>query len=223
MAIYNPTFIKMDSIVILCNGAFPSEPYPLFLMDSAKGVVCCDGSLSKLLKHNPSAQPLAIVGDMDSLSADLQEKFAGIIVHETEQDYNDLTKAMRWVLRVHPEVQEITILGATGLREDHTIGNLGLLMEFTRIFDLGDRKVTMVSDYGTAFAITDSCDLHLGEGRRISLFSADNSLKISSTGLQWPTDDVVFDAWWKATLNRSTEPIVSLRFNHPSSALVIID
>jgi thiamine pyrophosphokinase len=130
---------------------------------------------------------------------------------------------MRWVLREHPEVSEITILGATGLREDHTIGNLGLLMEYTRLFDLGDRKVTMVSDYGTAFAITNTCDLHLGEGRRISLFSADNTLRISSTGLQWPTDDVVFDAGWKATLNRTTEPIVTLRFNHPSAALVIID
>ena len=213
----------MNGIVILSNGAFPTEPYPLYLLDSAEGVVCCDGAVEKWLEHNPDARPLMIVGDMDSLPQELQERFSGIVFHEEEQDYNDLTKAMRWVLREHPEVSEITILGATGLREDHTIGNLGLLMEYTRLFDLGDRKVTMVSDYGTAFAITNTCDLHLGEGRRISLFSADNTLRISSTGLQWPTDDVVFDAWWKATLNRTTEPIVTLRFNHPSAALVIID
>ena len=213
----------MNSLIILSNGAFPTEPYPLFLLDNAEGVVCCDGSLSKLLEHNPSARPLAIVGDMDSLPSELQERFAGLIVHETEQDYNDLTKAMRWILREHPEVAEITILGATGLREDHTIGNLGLLMEYTRLFDLGERRVSMVSDYGTAFAITDTCDLHLGEGRRISLFSADNSLRISSEGLEWPTDNVVFDAWWKATLNRTTHPIVHLSFSHPSAALVIVD
>ena len=213
----------MKGIVILCNGVFPTEPYPLYLLDSAEGVVCCDGAITKWLEHNPDAKPLVIVGDMDSLPQNLQERFSGAIFHEEEQDYNDLTKAMRWVLREHPEVSEITILGATGLREDHTIGNLGLLMEYTRMFDLGDRKVTMVSDFGTAFAITNTCDLHLGEGRRISLFSADNTLRVSSTGLQWPTDDVVFDAWWKATLNRTTEPIVTLRFNHPSAALVIID
>ena len=213
----------MNNIVILSDGAFPTEPYPLYLLDSAEGVVCCDGAVTKWLAHNPDARPLMIVGDMDSLPQELQDRFSGIVFHEEEQDYNDLTKAMRWVLREHPEVSEITILGATGLREDHTIGNLGLLMEYTRLFDLGERKVTMVSDFGTAFAITNTCDLHLGEGRRISLFSADNSLRISSTGLQWPTDDVVFDAWWKATLNRTTEPIVTLRFNHPSAALVIID
>jgi len=213
----------MTSIAILCDGLFPSEPYPLYLLDSAPGVVCCDGALSKLLAHNPSARPLAVVGDLDSLSEELRAQYSALIVRESEQDDNDLTKAMRWVLRTHPEVSEIVILGATGLREDHTIGNLGLLMEYTRLFDLDGRKVSMVSDFGTAFAITDTCDLHLGEGRRFSLFSADNTLRISSEGLQWPTDEVVFDAWWKATLNRTVSPIVSLRFNHPSSALVIVD
>ena len=215
--------MKMTSIIILCDGAFPTQPYPLYLLDSAEGVVCCDGALEKLLAHNPSARPLAVVGDMDTLPEALQKQFSAVVVREREQDDNDLTKAMRWVLREHPELAEIVILGATGLREDHTIGNLGLLMEYTRLFDLGERKVTMVSDYGTAFAITDTCDLHLGEGRRFSLFSADNTLRIASEGLQWPTDNVVFDAWWKATLNRTVAPIVSLHFNHPSSALVIVD
>ena len=168
----------MNSIVILCDGQFPSEPYPLYLLDSAEAVVCCDGALEKWLAHNPAARPLAVVGDLDSLPKELQEKFSTCIEHVAEQDDNDLTKAMRWVLREHPEVTEIVILGATGLREDHTIGNLGLLMEYTRLFQLGARNVSMVSDYGTAFAITDSCDLHLGEGRRFSFFSADNSLRV---------------------------------------------
>lgn len=213
----------MNSIVILCNGLFPSEPYPLYLLDSAEGVVCCDGALNQLLAHNPSARPLAVVGDMDSLPPEQQNAFRDILVAVAEQDDNDLTKAMSWVLREHPEVQDIVILGATGLREDHTVGNLGLLMEYTRLFPLGERKVSLVSDFGTAFAITGSCDLHLGEGRRFSFFTADNSLKVTSEGLQWPLDDVVFDAWWKASLNRTTEPVVSLHFNHPSAALVMVD
>ena len=156
----------MNSIVILAAGLFPTGPYPLYLLDSAEGVVCCDGALERWLEHTPSARPLAVVGDMDSLPQDLQDRFSSCLVPVAEQDYNDLTKAMRWVLSVHPEVSEIVILGATGLREDHTVGNLGLLMDYPRLLDLGDRRVSMVSDFGTAFAVTDSCDLHLGEGRR---------------------------------------------------------
>ena len=213
----------MNTIIILGNGAFPTEPYPLFLLDSAEGVVCCDGALERWLAHNPQAQPLAVVGDLDSLPQALQERFSAVLFPETEQDDNDLTKALRWVLREHPETEEITILGATGLREDHTVGNLGLLMDYPRQFALGSRRLTLVSDFGTAFPITDSCELHLGEGRRFSLFSADNSLTITSEGLEWPTDKVVFDAWWKATLNRTVAPIVTLHFSHPSTALVLVD
>lgn len=213
----------MNSIVILCNGAFPTEAYPLYLLDSAEGVVCCDGAIQKWLEYNPNANPLAIVGDLDSISAELKERFPSVLVHVSEQDDNDQTKALRWVLENHPEASEIVFLGATGLREDHTIGNLGHLMDFPRDFDLGERKLSMVSDFGTFFVVTDSCDLHLGEGRRISLFSADNSLRICSEGLEWPLDEVVFDAWWKATLNRTSAPIVSLHFNHPSSLLVMVD
>ena len=213
----------MHSFVILCNGAFPTEPYPLFLLDQAEGVVCCDGALTGYLERHPDRRPLAVVGDMDSLPLALRERYADLVAHESEQETNDMTKALRWILTHHPEVEEISFLGATGLREDHTIGNLGLLMDYPRQFPLGERRISMVSDFGTAFPVTDSCDLHLGEGRRISLFSADNSLKVSSEGLEWPLDDVVFDAWWKATLNRTTAPIVSLHFNHPSALLILID
>ena len=213
----------MTSIVILCNGAFPTEPYPLYLLDSAEGVVCCDGALVKFLEHAPERMPLAVVGDLDSLPEEMRSCYSHILFPVAEQDDNDQTKALRWVLQNHPEVSEIVFLGATGLREDHTIGNLGLLMDYPRQFDLGGRRLSMVSDFGTAFPVTDSCDLHLGEGRRLSLFSADNTLKITSEGLEWPTDQVVFDAWWKATLNRTVAPIVTLHFSHPSTALILVD
>ena len=218
----------MKSVVILCDGEFPRKAYPLYLLDSADAVVCCDGSVLKYLRYGKrrfgeARLPEAVVGDMDTLPKSWQERLAPIVVHESEQDYNDLTKAMRYVLAKHPDVTDIHILGAGGRREDHTIGNLGLLMEYTRLFELGDIRVEMVSDYTTAFAITDSCELHLGKGRRVSLFSPDNSLTIKSEGLQWPTDAVVFDAWWPATLNRAVADVVKLTFSHPSRALVVVD
>jgi thiamine pyrophosphokinase len=160
---------------------------------------------------------------MDTLPKGWQERLSRLVVQEREQDYNDLTKAMRYVLREHPDAEQIHILGAGGRREDHTVGNLGLLMEFPRLLELGDIRVDMVSDYTTAFAITDSCELHVGKGRRVSLFSPDNTLNIRSEGLQWPTDAVVFDNWWPATLNRAVDDVVRLTFSHPSRALVVLD
>jgi len=216
------------NVVILGNGEFPRKAYPLYLLESADAVVCCDGAAVKYLRYTKKRfgeerMPEAVVGDMDSLPKAARERLAPVIVPVAEQDDNDQTKAMRYVLEHHPDVTQIHILGATGQREDHTVGNLGLLMEYTRMFDLKDIQLEAVSDYGTAFPLTDSCELHVGKGRRVSLFSPDNSLTIRSEGLQWPTDDVVFDAWWPATLNRATDDVVKLTFSHTSRALVILD
>ena len=212
----------MNNIVILCNGKFPRKEYPLYLLEKAEAVVCCDGAAVKYLRRF-GRMPEAVIGDMDSLPNKWREKLGPIVLHVEEQDDNDMTKAMRYVLEHHPEVKDIHILGATGLREDHTVGNLGLLMEYTRLFDLGEIRVEMVSDYSTAFAVADSCELHVGKGRRVSLFSPDNSLTIKSEGLEWPTDGVVFDNWWPATLNRATADVVKLTFSHTSRALVVLD
>ena len=133
------------------------------------------------------------------------------------------SKAVQYILEQRPEVEEIHILGATGKRADHTVGNLSLLMEYPRRFELGGRRIDIVSDYGTAFALTDTATLDVGAGRRVSLFSPDNSLRIDSEGLVWPTGGVVFDNWWKATLNRAGADRITLRFSHPSRALVFLD
>ncbi len=295
----------MASAVIICAGDFPRREYPRYLLESADLVVCCDSAFSRYLRFCKGNLPesLVIIGDMDSLPAALQKKYAGHIIRIAEQDDNDQTKAVRYILAERPEIDTIHILGATGRREDHTLGNLSLLMEYARTFlagrtadeplgpgeriadepgrrtadepggriadepgrrtadELGGRiadepsrriadepggriadeplgpgeapvnrekgqrrdvQVDIVSDYSTAFAITDTCDLYVGEGRPVSVFSPDNSLRIVSEGLQWPTDNVVFDNWWKATLNRATSDRIRLRFSHPSIALVIL-
>lgn len=146
-------------------------------------------------------------------------------VHVTEQDSNDLSKALRFVLSTYRDITSITILGATGRREAHTIGNLSLLMEYEKRYHFWEKGIEtqMVSDYSTAFAVGDSCRLQVGEGRAVSLFTCDPSLKVRSEGLEWPLDEVVFDNWWRATLNRATADEIVLNLSHPAPLLIILD
>lgn len=215
-------------VVIICDGNFPKTEYPRYLIRTADFIICCDGALMKFLRNSKAIfgearLPDLVTGDMDTLSAAMQKKYADIIVKEDEQEHNDQTKAVRWALSNLDGIESICILGATGGRADHTIGNISLLMEYTRMFDLGDINLEMVTDKETIFPITDSTDFDCGTGRQVSIFSPDNSLRIKSEGLAFPTEDVVFDNWWKATLNKATQDTVKLELNHPSIALVMIN
>ena len=91
------------------------------------------------------------------------------------------------------------------------------------MFDLGEITIEMVTDEGTIFPINDTIEFECGPGRSISIFSPDNSLKIRSEGLAYPTDDVLFDNWWKATLNKTVQDKVRLELSHKSIALIILD
>lgn len=212
------------------NGQFPKKEYPLYLLESADCVVCCDGALDTYLRHfrgRNLRRPDVVIGDMDSLSKKTAERFRDIAVKIDEQETNDQSKAFHYILEHFPDVDTIHILGATGKREDHTIGNLSLLMEYAREMrrqDCGRTvSVDIVSDWSTAFAITDSCTLDVGEGRSVSIICPDNSLNIKSEGLVWPTDNVVFDNLWQTTLNRASADRISLTFSHPSIALIILN
>ena len=210
---------------IVANGDFPRKEYPLWLLKNADVVVCCDSATSVRRLEKLGVEPVAVVGDMDSLPPGRMKALGKRAVRGEEQDYNDLNKAFVWLLDNYPQVSDIQILGATGKSEAHALGNLSYLMFWEREHRLSERgvRVEMVSDYNTAFAVCDSCELHVGEGRKISFFSDDKELRIASTGLQWPTDGVSFDFWFRGTLNRAVSDVVSLRFNHPAPALVILD
>ena len=216
------------TVVIICDGQFPKTEYPRYLIRTADFIICCDGALKKFMKYSTSIfgeerLPDLVIGDMDTLPASWQKKYQDIIIKESEQEHNDQTKAVRWALNNISDIAELYILGSTGGRADHTIGNLSLLMEYTRMFELGDIVVQAITDEGTIFAVNDTIEFDCGTGRSVSIFSPDSSLNIKSAGLEYQTDGVVFDNWWKATLNRASQDNVRLEFNHPSMALIILD
>ena len=201
-------------IVIVADGAFPTHPYPLEVLRKADKIICCDNAVLKLEKNCSNLRCDFIAGDMDSMSPENQIKYKDIIHKESEQEHNDMTKAFRLAMTLSPE--KISILGATGLREDHTLGNISLVAEYAKTF----RNVEMVTDYGVFFPIFGTSTIKCTAGEQLSIFAFDQTVQIKSSGLKYPTDNVVFDLWWKATLNEALAEDVRLEFNHPAIALI---
>jgi thiamine pyrophosphokinase len=190
--------------VILADGSFPVHKIPLGWLREADHIICCDGSTESLVLTG--LEPEAIVGDLDSLSREITERFADRLFRHEEQDTNDLTKAVDWC--IIKGFKEIVILGATGKREDHTIGNISLLAEYSK-----EIKVIMITDTGTITPVLESCKISSFTGQQISIFSIDPKTEITSGGLKYNLDKLKLHNWWRATLNEATGDSFELTFN----------
>lgn len=198
------------STVILANGKFPEHDIPVGTLRSASRIICCDGAAELLV--NSGLEPVAIVGDCDSLSSRVIEKYGNIIFRISEQETNDLTKAVRWCYE--RGYNDIVILGATGKREDHTIGNISLLAEFAEIVN-----VKMITDTGIFHPLLKSAGFDSFPGQQVSIFSIDPKTEITSSGLKYPLIHKKLGNWWEATLNEATGKSFSLTFN--GGALIV--
>ena len=189
--------------VIVADGTFPQHEIPLGYLKNAKRIVCCDGSTENLLLYG--MLPDAIVGDLDSLTDELISRFADRIFLDENQDTNDLTKAVSWCSEMG--FKDIVILGATGKREDHTIGNISLLAEYVK-----DMNVIMITDTGVLIPFLKSSEISSYPGQQVSIFSIDPETEVTSHGLRYPLNRTKISNWWCATLNESAGETFSLEF-----------
>ena len=172
-------------VVIVANGEFPTHRIPLEVLKHARHIVACDGAIS----HVPQAE--AVVGDGDSVPAEYHNRLFQI----DEQEDNDLTKATRYCL--NKGWKRIAYLGCTGLREDHTLGNIGLLMRYYR--KMGVEGI-MFTDYGFFTPAYGNRTFQSEKGKQVSIFNF-GCRQLTSEGLRW--NSYAYDEWWQGTLNEA--------------------
>lgn len=189
--------------IILANGEFPATDEFVNLIKNAKSKIACDGATKHLLQHN--IEPTIIIGDGDSLAEDMFIKFHDKILKITDQNSNDLSKAVNWA---HTnKLDNIIILGATGLREDHTIANVGLMVEYMTKF----KSISMLSPYGIFTAHIGKNLVQTIPGQQISFFATQNNTQISAPNLKWPLKDYILNSWHCGTLNEATSNTLSIK------------
>ena len=127
------------------------------------------------------------------------------MVQDSDQETNDLTKAVNWC--VSHGISKVAILGATGIREDHTLGNISLLADYSSMID-----AVMLTDTGSFKVYDHSVTIISYPGQQVSLFSIDPSLRVTSSGLKYPLTDLALHSWWQGTLNEATGDSFSLEF-----------
>ena len=197
-------------IVILASGEFPTHEVPLRALREADFIVCCDSAYETIQNEGLSIKNYVVIGDGDSLSATDKTTLGDRWIQVDEQDYNDLHKAMAWATTHYPlSTTYFTILGATGKREDHTLGNISYLVTFSEEYP--GIHLTMLTDYGRFEALHGSRTYPSSPRQQISIFTMTPDQPIYSDGLRWPLDSFHARRWWQATLNEALGTEFSLR------------
>ena len=211
-------------VVILAAGDFPSHPVPLRALREADFLVCCDSAYLQLTNAFPhshiNALPYVVIGDGDSLTDETKRALGDRWIHVPEQDYNDLHKAMHWATSHYPlSTTHYTLIGATGRREDHTLGNISYLATFAEEYPV--IHLEMLTNYGRftlvspSSLLTTNYQLPTFKGQQISIFPVDPSVPFSATGLRWPIDNMKARFWWQATLNEALSDTFTLTSASP--------
>ncbi len=196
-------YLSNFSTIILADGLFPTHPLELLYLKNAQQVVCCDGAAIKLLKSN-IRKPDWIVGDLDSISSNIQAEFKDKIVIDSEQETNDLTKAFHFCLKKGWD--KICFLGITGLSDDHNLANLFLLFDYA-----AKAKVIAPTGFGLFTVVEGDAELSSFVGQQVSFFCSDASTRVDCANLKWPLVNKNFEKIWAGSLNESISETLKLK------------
>lgn len=192
--------------VILASGDFPKHEVPLSILRQTRPLIACDNALEEIVEYNKTGgrlAPAAVVGDGDSLPSLLKEQYADIWHQVNEQEYNDFTKATRFAIANY-KPKSIAYVGATGKREDHTIGNVSLLSFYHHEFGI---QPVMVTDYGWFTAASGENRFESFTGQQVSIFNV-SCRHLTGKGFIW--SPYTYSELWQGTLNEPSGNVFSL-------------
>lgn len=181
--------------VIVANGTFPSGEMAVTMLRQAKHIIACDGAVDKLSAAGYT--PTAVVGDLDSMLPENQQRWQHCLHPDPSPEYNDLQKALKYC-QTH-DLDHIALLGCAGLRDDHSIANISIMATYSQWLD-----IALVTDYGIFNTLRQTITLPSVPGQQISIFTKDEQLPLTFHGLKYPVKHRCFQHLWEGSLNEAT-------------------
>ena len=195
-----------NPLVIVANGEFPTHSIPLQILNVATSILACDGAANTLVEKGYI--PDIIIGDLDSLSDENKTKYNNRIILEENQSDNDLRKAINYSIKNN--INTISVLGASGKREDHMIGNIFSLLDYK------DINIKIYTNTGIFSCIHKDQNIESFKGQQVSVFTEDTSIKVTSNNLKYNFNNNTISSIYIGTLNESLYDFFELKISHGS-------
>lgn len=172
----NRDIISDNTAICLVGGAPVTKAAFAATAPLVQSFVGVDGGADHLLAR--SIMPLAVIGDLDSLSQKARDHFADRLWHITEQESTDFEKALTRVA-----APQIIALGFTGGRMDHALSVLNVMARYAHrpVFLVDADDVSYLAPQGDSV-------ITLPAGARVSLMPLAD-VRASVSGVRWPFTD----------------------------------
>ncbi len=166
--------------LIVGNGEPPSRALFTACAREAELILCADGGANTASAYGYA--PDYVVGDLDSVSSQSKAALAAdrlVLVDPEGNVGTDGQKVLNHAVALG--VTEAVLLGFTGRRTDHLLGNLSLLKTFA------DRLALRIVDDYCDIRLIDRCIRFRADiGQKISLCPLDGAAEgITTEGLKW--------------------------------------
>ena len=201
----NKLFTGRNPVVIVGNGEFPAHQIPLNHLKNAGTIICADGGADQLISYNLT--PNAIIGDMDSTKL-RKDDFKGAWISSPNQNRTDLQKTLDWC--IENNLNDVTVLGTMGRREDHSLGNLHVLAEFSKKMD-----IRFITNYAVIYSFKGKRTFSSLIGQQISIVAIEHVRSISTSGLKYELNNEQFSPACNGISNEAKNDEFSINTSHP--------
>lgn len=202
-----PAIVQFSEGVTLVAGGPVRKADMVAALALAPEVVAADGGADRAL--GLGVEPVAVIGDMDSISDTARARLKGRLHPVAEQETTDFDKALR-----HISAPFILALGCLGGRLDHELAVLGALIrpQATPCLLIGRDDVV--------FHAPRVLELALRPGDRVSLFPM---LPVTgrSEGLRWPIAGLSFTPDGRGGTSNMVEGAVRLEMAGPGMLVIL--
>ena len=186
--------LSSDRGITLIGGGTVEPRHLAAALALAPAVVAADSGADIALENG--IEPLAVIGDLDSLSAAARGRLGDRLHPVAEQDSTDFEKCL---LRLSAPF--VIGVGFGGPRLDHALAALGVLVR-----RIGPPTVLICGD-DVVLACPPQLSTPLAPGTRLSLFPM-GPARVESQGLRWPTTGLdLAPAGRIGTSNEVTGPV----------------
>lgn len=191
----NKPIVSSPRPITVVGGA---QVAPDILSDALKWgdtVVCADGGADSAL--SAGLTPVAVIGDMDSISHGARKAFCDVVHEVAEQDSTDFDKVLR-----HVQAPLVLGVGFSGARLDHELGSMSVLVRHA------DRRCILIGPDTIVLLCPPKITLDMPMGAPVSLFPM-AEVGCDSEGLRWPTNGLRFAPDGQiGTLNKVVGPVM---------------